>query len=140
MLVFSVLMACGAVFAYLALKFRGYIMGIFAGAMIIFAAYYTRSVPIAGIEVGGGLDTGIYLSVLALGIMTSLLSLGKFIDGSDGRSIMQRAFGGGIESTRIVNFDGNKRSYKPDTSTMEGRAALYRMGIHSKLNQPRRGR
>lgn len=132
----AIFLSAGAVFAFLAWRFRGFVMGIFAGALIIFAAYYTRSTPIPNIVVGSGLDTGIYLVILSFGIFTALISLGKFMDSSDGRSWLERAFGGGSESTHVVSHNGDLKRYKPNTSTMEGRAAAYRASIHPKLNQP----
>jgi len=132
----AILLAAGAVFAFLAWKFRGYVMGIFAGALIIFAALYTRSTPIPNITVGGGIDTGIYLTLLSFGIFVALISLGKFIDSSDGRSWLEKAFGGGSDTQHVISHNGDTRRYKPDMSTMEGRAMAYRKVIHSKLNQP----
>ena len=134
----AIFLGAGAVFAFLAWKFRGYIMGVFAGALLIFAAYYTRSTPIPNITVGGGVDTAIYLILLAFGIMTALISVGKFADSSDSRPFLQKALGGGTEEQKVVNYDGNWRKKTYDKNTMEGRAMAYRASIHPKLNQNRK--
>jgi len=114
------------------------VLGIVVFGLCVGVSQYLHSNPLPSMTLGGSLDTIITVGLWGWGILVALYCSSKVFS-SDGRSLMQRAFSRN-DNQKVYNYNGDNRNYKPDNSTMEGRNAIYRTSIHSKLNQPKRKR